>query len=112
MSIPVFFLLEIKKKGSGLNDLYKKNNHLPCGFFCIHDWANINRRDFDFIDNENINLFFGENSHLVTYPLNKMGKKNSIFIFKDHNKVGKFYYKWRYSKEGISFLTERLNKKL
>ena len=42
--------IEIKRKGSGLNDLYKKNNHLPCGFFCIHDWANIHRRDFDFID--------------------------------------------------------------
>ena len=40
--------IEIKKKGSGLNDLYKKNNHLPCGFFCIHDWANISRRSFDF----------------------------------------------------------------
>ena len=40
--------VEIKKKGSGLNDILKKNNHLPCGFFCIHDWANIDRRSFDF----------------------------------------------------------------
>ena len=42
--------IEIKKKGSGLNDIFKKNNHLPCGFFCIHDWAPINRRSFDFYD--------------------------------------------------------------
>ena len=42
--------VEIKKKGSGLNDILKKNNHLPCGFFCIHDWATINRRAFDFYD--------------------------------------------------------------
>lgn len=42
--------IEIKQKGSGLNDLFKKNNHLPCGFFCIHDWAPIGRRSFDFYD--------------------------------------------------------------
>ena len=79
------------------------------GYFAVRGTTD---KDFDFIDNENINLFFGENSHLVTYSLNKMGKKNSIFIFKDHNKVDKFYYKWRYSKEGISFLTEKLDSKL
>jgi len=42
--------IEIKRKGSGLNDIFKKNNHLPCGFFCIHDRANIHRRDFDFYE--------------------------------------------------------------
>lgn len=41
-------LIEIKKKGSGLNDILKKNNHLPSGFFCIHDYAPIHRRFFDF----------------------------------------------------------------
>ena len=40
-------LIEIKKKGSGLNDIFKKNNHPPSGFFCIHNYAIINRRDFD-----------------------------------------------------------------
>ena len=79
------------------------------GYFAVRGTTD---KDFDFIDNENINLFFGKNSHLVTYSLNKMGKKNSIFIFKDDNKVDKFYYKWRYSKEGISFLTEKLYRKL
>jgi len=42
--------IEIKRKGSGLNDIFKKNNHLPCGFFCIHDWEYVNRRNFDFYD--------------------------------------------------------------
>ena len=41
-------LTEIKRKGSGLNDISKKNTHLPCGFFCIHDYALINRRSFNF----------------------------------------------------------------
>ena len=41
-------LIEIKKKGSGLNDILKKNNHPPSGFFCIHDYAPIHRRHFDF----------------------------------------------------------------
>ena len=43
-------LTEIKRKGSGLNDIFKKNTHLPCGFFCIHDYALINRRSFDFYE--------------------------------------------------------------
>ena len=79
------------------------------GYFAVRGTTD---KDFDFIDNDNINLFFGGNSHLVTYSLNKTGKKNSIFVFKDHNKVDKFYYKWRYSKEGISFITEKLDRKL
>ncbi len=41
-------LTEIKKKGHNLSDTFKKNSHLPCGFICIHDWANINRQSFDF----------------------------------------------------------------
>ena len=79
------------------------------GYFAVRGTTD---KDFDFIDNKNINLFFGQNSHLVTYPLNKKKKKNSIFIFKDQKKVEKFYYKWRYSKEGIDFITEKLDSKL
>ena len=101
---------------TGLNfkfgqDIPLKENFLGdfCGYFAVRGTTD---KDFDFIDNENINLFFGENSHLVTYPLNKMGKKNSIFIFKDQKKVDKFYYKWRYSKEGIDCITEKLDSRL
>ena len=36
------------QKGHNLSDTFKKNSHLPCGFICIHDWANINRQSFDF----------------------------------------------------------------
>ena len=67
--------IEIKKKGSGLNDLYKKNNHLPCGFFCIHDWANINRRDFDFI--ETFHKFTNKKYFIKTIKV----KSGSISIF-------------------------------
>ena len=92
---------EISLNKNFLTDFY--------GYFAVRGTTD---RDFDFIDNENINLFFGKNSHLVTYPLNKKGKKNCIFIFKDKSKVDKLYYKWRYSKEGINFLREKLDSKL
>ena len=43
-------LIDIKIKGSGINDILKKNNHAPTGFFCIHDSTNLHRRTFDLYD--------------------------------------------------------------
>jgi len=40
-------LIDIKKKGSGLSDIYKKNQHLPSGFICIHDYTPLFRRSFE-----------------------------------------------------------------
>tara|TARA_B100000989_G_C19477760_1_gene443715 strand:- start:80 stop:1069 length:990 start_codon:yes stop_codon:yes gene_type:complete len=40
-------LVEIKNKGSGINDILKKKQHLPTAFVCVHDYTEINRRDFD-----------------------------------------------------------------
>ena len=40
-------LIDIKIKGSGINDILKKNNYAPTGFFCIHDSTNLHRRNFD-----------------------------------------------------------------
>jgi len=40
-------LIDVKIKGSGLSDIYKKNIHPPIGFFCIHDYTPLNRRHFD-----------------------------------------------------------------
>ena len=44
-------LIEIKNSGSGLNDILKKNNHLPSAFVCVHEYTNIHRRNFGISEN-------------------------------------------------------------
>ena len=44
-------LIEIKKSGSGLNDIFKKNNHLPSAFICVHEYTKIHRRNFGISEN-------------------------------------------------------------
>ena len=44
-------LIEVKKSGSGLNDIFKKNNHLPSAFVCVHEYTKIDRRTFDISEN-------------------------------------------------------------
>jgi hypothetical protein len=35
-------LVEIKKSGSGIKDILKKNNNMPSAFLCVHDYTKIN----------------------------------------------------------------------
>ena len=46
-------LIEVKKSGSGLSDILKKNNHLPSAFVCVHEYTKIHRRNFGISENYN-----------------------------------------------------------
>ena len=80
-------LIDVKIKGSGINDILKKNNHAPTGFFCIHDATNIHRRHFDLYDTffkftkkkyfiKSVNINSGS---ICFYPLSNSLKTNPFY---------------------------------
>ena len=79
------------------------------GYYAVRGTSSVN---LNLIDKSNINLFLGKNSHLVSYPLDKLKRINSIFVFRDKKENHKYFYKYRYSKEGFKFLNEKLQEKL
>ena len=70
------------------------------GYFAVRGTTD---KDFDFIDNESINLFFGNNSHLVTYSINKMGKKTLYLFLKIIKKLINFTISGDIAKKGLVF---------
>ena len=61
----------------------------------------------NFVEEKNITLFFGKNSHLVTYPININETKNAVFIVKQNLNDTKFFSSWRRSYEGLEFLEQK-----
>jgi len=66
----------------------------------------------NFVEEKNITLFFGKNSHLVTYPININETKNAVFIVKQNLNDTKFFSSWRRSYEGLEFLDKLLKENL
>ena len=66
----------------------------------------------NFVEEKNITLFFGKNSHLVTYPININDTKNAVFIVKQNLNDTKFFSSWRHSYEGLEFLDKLLKENL
>ena len=58
---------------------YHKNTY--AGYLAIRK---IFTEKLNFIEEENITLFFGKNSHLVTYPIDNNKSKNAVFIVKQN----------------------------
>ena len=117
-------LIEIKKKGSGINDILKKNNHLPSAFVCVHDFTPINRRDFDLIENykiftkkENfIDTIKITNKSICFYPVSNNIKNNPFETIFDDKKSPKPFEKYdenkiRIFQKELDIIKKQKNKK-
>jgi hypothetical protein len=107
-------LIEIKKGGSGLNDILKKNNHPPSAFVCVHEYTNIHRRNFGLPENyknytnkkyfrksiqiSNNNISFFPKSNNLDCPFTKVETFDGIKKFPED-----------YSKEEIKDYQKKLN---
>jgi len=96
-NLRLYPLIEIKSKGSGIKDILSKNKHAPSGFICIHDFTDINRRDFDMYDNfqkftkrknlvKTIKIF---SNSLCFFPISKAGNFKTNPFREHHDFVNK-----------------------
>ena len=86
---------------------YHKNTY--AGYLAIRK---IFTEKLNFIEEENITLFFGKNSHLVTYPIDNNKSKNAVFIVKQNLDSNNLYSSWRRSADGLKFIDKLLKDNL
>ena len=107
-------LIEVKKSGSGLSDILKKNNHPPSAFVCIHEYTKIHRRNFGISENYNdytnkknfIKSIQISNNNISFLP--KLNNLNAPFIkLETYGASQKFPED--YSKEEIKDFQKKLN---
>ena len=107
-------LIEIKKSGSGLSDILKKNNHPPSAFVCVHEYTEINRKTFDI--SNNYEIYTSKQTFVKSIQISN----NSIsFLPRSNNLSCPFYevetfdgikkFPEDYSKEEIKNFQKKLN---
>lgn len=107
-------LIEVKKSGSGLSDILKKNNHPPSAFVCVHEYTKIHRRNFGISENYNdytnkkyfIKSIQISNNNISFLP--KLNNLNSPFIKLETFDASQKFPE-DYSKEEIKDFQKRLN---
>ena len=107
-------LIEVKKSGSGLSDILKKNNHPPSAFICLHEYTKMDRRTFDI--SKNYKTYTSKETFVKSIQISN---NNISFLPKSNNlncpftKVGTFdggqKFPEDYSKEEIKDFQKKLN---
>jgi hypothetical protein len=112
--IQCYPLIGIKKGGSGLNDIFKKNNHLPSAFICVHEYTKIDRRTFDI--STNYKIYTSKETFVKSIQISS----NSISFLPRSNNLNCPFYKAEtfdnsqkfiedFSKEEIKDFQKKLN---
>jgi hypothetical protein len=107
-------LVEIKKSGSGINDILKKNNDMPSAFVCVHEYTQINRRDFDI--SENYKTYTNKDNFIKSIEISNnsisfLPKSNNLdldYLFSFPNKFVQKSFE-DFSKEEIKNIQKKLN---